>query len=201
MQIIGSQVSPREVCIQSANAIQSLVSSYTKLYTLRRTPSLMPFFIFASAIPGLFIGAKAVQNDPTKSTIKPPLGKTFEQSIASLTETAPYHPFAKRALCVLRHFAHKWNVNLDVEKSRATFDGYISGANQGTGNIESYAPDFEIIPWDGESNVGKGVSCGDEAVKVECNMETLWPVLFWFQDRTTLPDQEDLAQTGFALFQ
>lgn len=88
---------------------------------------------------------------------------------------------------------------MDVDKGRAHFDEYDSSVKQGTGNLKSCATDSEIIPFDDEPCAGKGANYDDEAV--ESNIENLWPALFRFQGKTTLPGREELAQRGFAMYQ
>ncbi|GJC97042.1 nitrate assimilation regulatory protein nira [Colletotrichum higginsianum] len=57
LRIIGSKLLPRDVCGQAADAIQGLLRSYSQLYTLRRTPSFVPYFVLTSSIMHLAIGA------------------------------------------------------------------------------------------------------------------------------------------------
>ncbi|EJT79914.1 hypothetical protein GGTG_04996 [Gaeumannomyces tritici R3-111a-1] len=61
LRIIGSSVSPRDVCLQAAEAISSLLRSYSQLYTLRRTPSFVPYFVLTSSIMHLAIAATRAQ--------------------------------------------------------------------------------------------------------------------------------------------
>lgn len=57
LRILGSKVLPRDVCAQAADAIQGLLKSYSQLYTLRRTPSFVPYFVLTSSIMHLAIAA------------------------------------------------------------------------------------------------------------------------------------------------
>ncbi|KAK8068622.1 nitrogen assimilation transcription factor nirA [Apiospora saccharicola] len=59
LRIIGSSILPRDVCSQAADAIQGLLRSYSQLYTLRRTPSFVPYFVLTSSIMHLAIGASS----------------------------------------------------------------------------------------------------------------------------------------------
>lgn len=125
LRIIGSTVSPREVCTQAADAIQGLLHSYSQLYTLRRTPSFVPYFVLTSSIMHLAIAASASpvrgnadgSNTMTPATAK--LGekvtKSINQGIEDLTEMAPCHHFAEQALNILRYLAKKWNIEIDVD--------------------------------------------------------------------------------------
>ncbi|KAH8648570.1 fungal-specific transcription factor domain-containing protein [Xylariales sp. PMI_506] len=70
LRIIGSSLLPRDVCAQAADAIQGLLRSYSQLYTLRRTPSFVPYFVLTSAIMHLAVGAlKTPGQDTSPSTV------------------------------------------------------------------------------------------------------------------------------------
>jgi hypothetical protein len=74
LRIIGSSVLPRDVCSQAADAIQGLLRSYSQLYTLRRTPSFVPYFVLTSSIMHLAIGvpenSAAAVSPPTESSTR-----------------------------------------------------------------------------------------------------------------------------------
>ncbi len=67
LRIIGSAILPRDVCSQAADAIQGLLRSYSQLYTLRRTPSFVPYFLLTSSIMHLAVGA-SVSESPSPTT-------------------------------------------------------------------------------------------------------------------------------------
>ena len=134
LRITGSKVSPRDVCIQAADAIQGLLRSYSQLYTLRRTPSFVPYFVLTSAIMHLAIGANSSssaessesgdqqrqsgqstpQHRRSPSKIEPRVAEAISQGIADLTEMAPCHHFAEQALNILRYLAKKWNIEVEI---------------------------------------------------------------------------------------
>ncbi|PSR84446.1 fungal-specific transcription factor domain-domain-containing protein [Coniella lustricola] len=135
MRIIGSSISPRDVCCQAADAIQGLLRSYSQLYTLRRTPSFVPYFVLTSSIMHLAIAASDAlsaqqqasngsgqQNEqvPLPGKIGDRVDKAINQGIADLTEMAPCHHFAEQALNILRYLAGKWNIEVDVSFKRGT---------------------------------------------------------------------------------
>ncbi|KAJ8121381.1 hypothetical protein O1611_g10119 [Lasiodiplodia mahajangana] len=62
LRIIGSAILPRDVCSQAADAIQGLLRSYSQLYTLRRTPSFVPYFLLTSSIMHLAVGASTTES-------------------------------------------------------------------------------------------------------------------------------------------
>ncbi|KAI1391792.1 nitrogen assimilation transcription factor nirA [Hypoxylon trugodes] len=68
LRIIGSSILPRDVCAQAADAIQGLLRSYSQLYTLRRTPSFVPYFVLTSSIMHLAVGAEASKGQSTSPT-------------------------------------------------------------------------------------------------------------------------------------
>lgn len=149
LRIIGSSISPRDVCTQAADAIQGLLRSYSQLYTLRRTPSFVPYFVLTSSIMHLAI-ASSRTNPPSAElgkedgerlngldssivTADPRVVKSINQGIADLTEMAPCHHFAEQALNILRYLAKKWSIEVDVDVgknlAKAMADECPSGTN------------------------------------------------------------------------
>lgn len=147
LRILGSKVSPRDVCSQAADAIQGLLRSYSQLYTLRRTPSFVPYFVLTSAIMHMAIAASS----PSDSSLSSPTGqpesphpsstgdtqhdtnipagapsgksdprvfKAIRQGIADLTEMAPCHHFAQQALNILRYLSKKWKLDVDMGRGK-----------------------------------------------------------------------------------
>ncbi len=70
LRIIGSSITPKDVCLQAADAIQGLLRSYSQLYTLQRTPSFVPYFVLTASIMHLAIGAATA--DDTQPEMEPP---------------------------------------------------------------------------------------------------------------------------------
>jgi hypothetical protein len=102
----NSGFSPRAVCSQAADAILTLVRSYDQLYTLKRTPSFVPYIVLASSTVHL-IGASN-----SSSALS-----SFRQGANDLKDMCVCHGFAKRALAVLRCLAEQWETGnaLDEE--------------------------------------------------------------------------------------
>lgn len=130
LRIIGSSISPRDVCSQAADAIQGLLRSYSQLYTLRRTPSFVPYFVLTSSIMHLAIvasetpasgkgGAATEGNEqkPQRAKLGEEVTKAINQGIEDLTEMAPCHHFAEQALNILRYLAKKWGIDIEIDIS------------------------------------------------------------------------------------
>lgn len=132
LRIIGSSISPRDVCSQAADAISGLLRSYAQLYTLRRTPSFVPYFVLTSSIMHLAIAATGrgaarsigAGSDAGPSThhsprmmpkVSPHVAEALSRGIADLTEMAPCHNFAEQALNILRYLAKKWNIDVEIK--------------------------------------------------------------------------------------
>ncbi|KAJ0123814.1 hypothetical protein J7T55_012284 [Diaporthe amygdali] len=142
LRIVGSGMLPRDVCSQAADAIQGLSRSYSQLYTLRRTPSFVPYFVLTSSIMHLAIaasggpsqsegqegasgGASRQESSNHQTPVNrgsfradPHVSQSINQGIADLTEMAPCHHFAEQALNILRYLARKWNIEIDMDVPR-----------------------------------------------------------------------------------
>ncbi len=99
VSIIGSGVSPRDVVAQAADAISALVNSYSQLYTLRRTPSFVPYFVLTSTVAHLV----TLGNEKAAPAV-------VAQGIKDLTEMSASHIFARRAVGILKYLAAHWGV-------------------------------------------------------------------------------------------
>lgn len=123
LRIKDSSALPRDICLQAADAIQGLSRSYSKLYTLRRTPSFMPYFVLTSAIMHLTIGAEAPKPSQSLPAPDPPqrldldLARAISRGVADLAEMAPCHHFAEQALNILLHLAKRWHLEIRVRES------------------------------------------------------------------------------------
>ncbi|QSZ37054.1 hypothetical protein DSL72_009146 [Monilinia vaccinii-corymbosi] len=114
LSLVGSGVSPRDVCTQAADAISALARSYAQLYTLRRTPSFLPHVILASSIMHLV----TLGNTKTGA-------EKVTQGIADLKDMASCHGFSVRACNITRRLAQKWNISVPdsgEEKIEPDFD-------------------------------------------------------------------------------
>ncbi len=149
LRIIGSSITPRDVCSQAADAITGLLRSYSQLYTLRRTPSFVPYFVLTSSIMHLSIAATGMTTIPAPRApaeasagtasdagpseagrqsppkLDPHVIDALSRGIADLTEMAPCHHFAAQALNILKFLAKKWGIDVDI----TTIGGEEPGSN------------------------------------------------------------------------
>ncbi|KAK5999225.1 Nitrogen assimilation transcription factor nit-4 [Cladobotryum mycophilum] len=215
LRIIGSKVSPRDVCSQAADAIQGLLTSYSQLYTLRRTPSFVPYFVLTSAIMHLAIGATGAKIDGSidenstgeekmkkAASMDPRVSEALTRGIADLTEMAPCHHFAEQALNILRYLAKKWNIEVKIdgdktppEESDHLVRPYSSSLNFFAPNVQT--EDF-ICGWGPTPEMTETLR--DPATKSAA--EKIENPLFWpfpMQGRPLLPTGKELEQAGFAM--
>src|SRR3569833_42774 len=164
LRIIGSSIRPVDVCAQAADAIQGLLRSYSQLYTLRRTPSFVPYFVLTSSIMHLAIGASSsgLPSDAAKTEVQSPtpgpaekpadgsklnprVAESINRGIADLTEMAPCHHFAEQALNILRYLAKKWNIDVEIA-SKAQAGGQDYDVGRGvrplTSSLNFFAPNL-----------------------------------------------------------
>ncbi|KGQ02687.1 Nitrogen assimilation transcription factor nit-4 [Beauveria bassiana D1-5] len=189
LRFIGSQIVPREICSQAADAIGTLVSSYAKLYTLRRTPTFLPYFTFASATVHIAISTKYTQISPAKlpdngsSFISgPDVGEALTLDVAHLTAMAPYHSFAKRALHMLRDHAQKLSLYVDIDRNLMSADDPTKPRDN---SLKQAAPDIVADAGVTETSAG--------------HIEFSLPSLFHVHARPILPKALELASLGFTL--
>lgn len=115
LHFIHSRISPREVCSQAADAILTLVRSYDQLYTLKRTPSFVPYIVLTSGTVHLI---RASWSSAALSS--------FRQGANDLRDMCTCHGFAKQALNILRFLAEQWETgnalgeepNMPIEQVR-----------------------------------------------------------------------------------
>ncbi|KAM5347200.1 hypothetical protein ACJ41O_010205 [Fusarium nematophilum] len=211
LRIIGSKVAPRDVCSQAADAIQGLLRSYSQLYTLRRTPSFVPYFVLTSVIMHLAIGAttfKSSSEDPTPEDmekavkIDPHVSESITQGIADLTEMAPCHHFAEQALNILRYLAQKWDIEVGMTGDKLTAEEYDRLVKPHTGSLNFFAPSIRegdiMCQW----GTGRFLAGGEDKSGIQKTGDSMENPLFWpfpMQGRPILPSGKELEQAGFAI--
>jgi hypothetical protein len=181
LRIIGSQVLPKDVCSQAADAIQGLLRAYANLYTLRRTPSFVPYFVLTSAIMHLAIAATSIQakqraespsppNNPAEAgaKVEPRVSDFISQGIKDLIEMAPCHHFAEQALNILRYLAKKWNIQVsmdaDSESAKIASGDYDQLSRPYTTSLNFFAPNVQsedfLCSWGNMTQQASPMSAG-----------------------------------------
>ncbi|CAG8977768.1 hypothetical protein HYALB_00011153 [Hymenoscyphus albidus] len=177
LKMIDSGVSPKDVCNQAAEAISALVNSYSQLYTLRRTPSFVPYFVLTSSV------AHAVTMGLEKTG-----PAALQQAIKYLKEMSGCHGFAKRGLQILYYLIRHWGIEAEiegeVEEGGERKDGDKVGVQPSPTGFNLYSPDIGDLQSHGIGRVEEGEN-----------------PLFWtypLQGRPLL-DVEGLEGAGFRL--
>ena len=216
LRIVGSKVSPRDVCSQAADAIQGLLRSYSQLYTLRRTPSFVPYFVLTSAIMHMAIAASSPTDTPSPPSptgdapmpsgapsgkSDPRVFKSIRQGIADLTEMAPCHHFAQQALNILRYLSKKWNLDVDLGHggTKVPHEDVDSLVKTNTSSLNFFAPNAQledvICTWGtgGGTVIPRTQDVNESEGKPENPL--FWP--FPYQGRPMLPGGRELEEAGF----
>lgn len=226
LRIIGSSISPRDVCSQAADAITGLLRSYAQLYTLRRTPSFVPYFVLTSSIMHLSIAAageagesantansaQSPRSGPAK--LDPHVTEALARGIADLTEMAPCHHFAEQALNILRFLAKKWNIDVDIKTTAGgeLREVALPDAEQATRPVATslnfFSPNFLVSDfnstWGGSSTAAAGADtkAGTRPSETAELADALENPLFWpfpMQGRPMLPVGKELKDAGFEM--
>lgn len=174
LEIVGSGVSPRDVCSQAADAIMALTNSYSQLYTLRRTPSFVPYFVMAASIAHL-VTLGTGRGGP----------ESLHQGVADLKTMAACHGSAIRARDILKFLAVQWEIEViiddeDGEDLTMVCKPQTTSFNQFCPNIDSSDMKSTIKPLQSEEE-----------------NPLFWP--FPMQGRPLLGIGEELKHAGFRI--
>ncbi|KAK4156801.1 fungal-specific transcription factor domain-containing protein [Chaetomidium leptoderma] len=187
LRILGSSITPRDVCSQAADAITGLTRSYAQLYTLRRTPSFVPYFVLTASIMHLAIAATGPSSRARESggdgqggqdgqslrilpKLDPHISDVLGRGIADLTEMAPCHHFAEQALNILRFLAKKWDIDVEIratagaEARLVALPSVDQATRPVTNSLNFFSPNFMesdfTSAWGGGGGGGGGTSSG-----------------------------------------
>ncbi|KAM0402600.1 hypothetical protein ACHAPZ_005540 [Fusarium culmorum] len=204
LRIIESGVSPRDVCLQAANAMQGFLTSYSWLYTLKRAPSFVPYFALTSSIMHLAIMATTVLTNESDMALRsdPNVSEAVKQGIASLAEMTPYHHIAEQAPYILRYLAKKWNIDVDIDTGAALNpEEYERLVRPFVGNLDLFAPTMVAEDFVFDLGAGKDVEerTSRQVGKAAESMEDLLFLPFVMQGRPMLSKGNELEEAGFAV--
>jgi hypothetical protein len=116
LNIFGTSTFPRTVCSEAAQSIFVLIRSYKDLYTLRRTPSFVPYIVLTATLAYV----ADTKHEQTGNGMTP---LTYgSQGLNLLLEMCTSHFFAKRSVEIIKFFAKRWGLqvpDLDVLPPRS----------------------------------------------------------------------------------
>lgn len=173
LDIVGSGVSPRDVCSQAADAIMTLVKSYAELYTLQRTPSFVPYLVMAASIAHL-VTLGTGRGGPEK----------LQQGIEDL-KTMACHGSASRARDILRFLAYHWKVDVKIDGADKRDPALICRPR--TTSFNQFCPNMDSVYF--ESSIQLTQSLEENPL--------FWP--FPIQGRPLLGIGNELTRAGFRL--
>ncbi|KAF6515171.1 hypothetical protein HZS61_005077 [Fusarium oxysporum f. sp. conglutinans] len=204
LRIIESEVSPRDVCLQAANAIQGFLTSYSRIYPLKLAPSFVPYFALASSIIHLALMAGTVQAHKLGTAARTDLhlSEAVKQGIDGLAEMARYHHVAEQALHLLRHLAKEWNTDVNIEIGAALdLEEYERLGRPFGGIVNFFAPTMVA-----QASVSDTITDKDVRETAPCqpgkavkNLEDLLFLPSAMQGLPMLSKDEALAEAGFAV--
>jgi hypothetical protein len=107
VDLLGSEVSPREICARSAESVSSLVARYRDYYGFRRVCVILTHIILSSCTVHLL-------NLPTPSATH-----SLAEGIRALREMSINSGFAGRCLQIIISLSKKWGISLPSEVQEA----------------------------------------------------------------------------------
>lgn len=202
LRIIGSQVSPRDICLEATRAIQNLLTSYSQLYTLKRVPYFMPYFVLTSSITQFTIIAATVQASGLNMTTDSHVSELLKQGIDSLAEMTPCHRITKHTSRIICFLPKKWNINVGVDTDVALSpEEYESVFKPFAGRFNEFVPTMiiedSIFHRSTEQEAEEKTIRQLEKVAESEDDPPLWP--FLMQRQAMLSKGEELEEAGFAV--
>jgi len=134
LRFLGSSVSPRDVSLQAADAITTLVRSYDQLYTLHRTPSFVPYIVLAASVMHLVAGSDSRDE------------KQIVQATSDLRDLCRTHGFSNRALEILRYLSQEWDMdNIMGEENPPTGEQIREACTPLTSSMNLFCPNMGAV--------------------------------------------------------
>jgi hypothetical protein len=110
LRVLDSKLIPRELCVQAARTITSLLHSYGELYSLRRTTCFMPILTVASnimhAVQAEIQGTRNLQLSP---------------GISILSEMTFCHRFARRGIKYLNVVEQRTSLIVETQSEESPY--------------------------------------------------------------------------------
>ena len=106
LKIFESSTFPRTVCSEAAQNIFVLIRSYRDLYTLRRTPSFVPYIILTATLAYV----ADIKHEQTGNSTR--YLKYGSEGLSLLYEMCTSHFFAKRSIEIIKFFVKRWDLQV-----------------------------------------------------------------------------------------
>jgi hypothetical protein len=140
LRIRGSDILPRELCLHAADTIQIHSQTYTRLYSLARTPSFMPYLILVSS--RVYVGdAGSAIPGSLRSRDDYHIIEALRRNIATLEDIASCHRAALIGANMVRYLAEALNIFIGIKDHdplrvpRSTAGGPDLFASRRTGQV------------------------------------------------------------------
>jgi hypothetical protein len=124
LEIFESTTLPRTVCSEAAQSIFVLIRSYKDLYTLRRTPSFVPYIILTASLAYVADIKGEMTGDGMTSLAHGSEGLTF------LEEMCKSHFFARRSVEIIKFFTEKWGLQVPEHDALRPRSPHSDGEDQ-----------------------------------------------------------------------
>jgi len=164
------------VCTQASRAISLIVKSYSNLYTLRRTPSFVPYFVLASTIFHLGV----IRDDGANALSK----EQLLHNVRDLKDMSACHGAAVQALDIVHLLASTWKVGI--------FDGTHEGnILQGVSHLPMNVDHLYLLGW--------GVTMMDQTPRSSTFEDLALPPLPLHGRVSVATGAQELEDAGFAI--
>lgn len=195
LRIRGSEILPRRLCLQAADTIQTHLQIYSRLYSLRRTPSFVPYLVLVSSRVYLSASGSTIPGSLLSRDDRNILA-ALRRNVAALDDMASCHRAALVGANMVRYLAKALNIFLGIKAHdplRAPPSTTASGGPEFFASCRPAAGQATSVM--GSS----GATPGDESAALD-DEEPLHSALSWPAPRQTpsmVPSDSMLAEAGF----
>jgi len=124
-RIRGSETLPRNLCLQAADAIHTHLEAYSRLYSLRRTPSFVPYLVLISS--RVYV---SLATSPVPPSLQPKddrhIKEALRRNIASLDDLASCHRAGLIGGNMLRYLLKALNIYIGIREHDPFNDPSVS---------------------------------------------------------------------------
>jgi hypothetical protein len=157
-EIFDSTTFPRTVCSEAAQSIFVLIRSYKDLYTLRRTPSFVPYIILTASLAYIAdIKGELTGDGMTSLTYG-------SEGLNILEEMCRSHFFAKRSVEIIKFFTGKWGLQVPEHDTLRPRTPHSDDEDQPNTTL-AFPKQFTFfrphVRWEGHAVRGPGLSLLD----------------------------------------